>query len=1015
MKIKVKQLIKKTLRRRKVRLILATLLMPVSFVIISLYRLFDYDWYKSQFAEDRRWVANRYIALVHYLLHGKRRGLTPNPFFIPEYFDNRNWQDSILDPLMRYIIDKNNWRLPTSILFNPRNSDIEKNRFMPPLAVFMRNLNDKTLILADGHTKELIWSDIKPSLLKSNNVYRQQEMLRNQSRPVYKFDYKHEKQIINACSSFDFSEYMNDKSPFVSIIMPVWNREELVVEAIKSAQAQTFESWELIITDDGSTDDTVRVIEGIIQNDSRIKLLQPGHGGVCKARNSSIAEAQGEWIAFLDSDNTWQPDYLQTMLASLIDNSYKSAYSAIKMESHGKTRYRTTEPSPDLLSIGNYIDLNALVVHKTILDKVGYFDESLRRMVDYDLVCRISKQTDFMYVPIIGVLYTDHDDAARITTTELTSWDGVIKNKNWVDWSEASKDRNDSLISVIVPVRGDIRTAARALKSLGREVDGRKDVEIVIADSSSSSATNLTLDMLSLLSNIQMRHLRFPASHDSTLGANYGFVHSRGNTVVFIEQRMVVEPGFLNPLIEAVDASSGIFGPVQLKHSRLIHSAGEIFPSDEARPIHLLENHPLSDQRGLDDKYTVPALNSGVVAMRAETFASLKGFYPLYDRGFETHDLSMRAAVLGMPSIIVKQSRVTSFDEKRGLNSSSQQTFFDSWSGKIVYVHDNLWEKAGFELLEYKNSVPKLRVKGKRGMRWAIKISAPADERRFAWGDLYYAEALATALEQLGQTVAIDFHNHHDRPTAYLDDVILDLRGLDDVAPQAGKMNIMWVISHPEKVTPEIVRSFDKVYAAGGKWATYMAEKSGVDIEFLPQCTDPEVFHPTKPDPNFKDKVLFIGNSRGVLRPIVDDAIKAELDVAVYGGGWEGLIDHEYIKGTFIPNDKLAEAYGSARVVLNDHWGDMRRWGFLSNRLFDVAATATPIITDDIPGLSEVFADLVQSYKSSDELKDILKDYDKIFANKQKRLKVAKYIRENHSFMARAKELLEAANNMHKF
>src|SRR5690606_35388930 len=139
-------------------------------------------------------------------------------------------------------------------------------------------------------------------------------------------------------------------------------------DAIKSIQAQTFTDWELVITDDGSTDDSVNVIKRIQQQDGRIKLLQPGHGGVSSARNNSLRESRGQWIAFLDSDNTWTPDYLQTMLSAVEEQNSMAAYSAIRMDNRGKVRYRTTEPNPELLKIGNYIDLNALIVNKSILE-----------------------------------------------------------------------------------------------------------------------------------------------------------------------------------------------------------------------------------------------------------------------------------------------------------------------------------------------------------------------------------------------------------------------------------------------------------------------------------------------------------------------------------------------------------------------------------------------------------------------------------------------------------------------
>src|SRR4029450_6877770 len=98
------------------------------------------------------------------------------------------------------------------------------------------------------------------------------------------------------------------------------------------------------------------------------------------------------------------------------------------------------------------------------------------------------------------------------------------------------------------------------------------------------------------------------------------------------------------------------------------------------------------------------------------------------------------------------------------------------------------------------------------------------------------------------------------------------------------------------------------------------------------------------------DPVLFVGNSRRVLRPVVRDALAAGLPLAVYGDLWSGLGPEGVVRGRWGPNDQLAAAYRSAGVVLNDHHNDMRAEGFVSNRLFDAGASGARVITDPVPG-----------------------------------------------------------------
>ncbi|NBG89624.1 glycosyltransferase family 2 protein [Isachenkonia alkalipeptolytica] len=101
---------------------------------------------------------------------------------------------------------------------------------------------------------------------------------------------------------------MSKNEALVSVIMPAYNCEEYVIEAINSVLAQTYKNWELLVLDDGSKDNTLQIIEKFSQKDSRIKALPNGKNmGVSATRNRGIELASGDWIAFLDSDDMWEP------------------------------------------------------------------------------------------------------------------------------------------------------------------------------------------------------------------------------------------------------------------------------------------------------------------------------------------------------------------------------------------------------------------------------------------------------------------------------------------------------------------------------------------------------------------------------------------------------------------------------------------------------------------------------------------------------------------------------------
>ena len=109
----------------------------------------------------------------------------------------------------------------------------------------------------------------------------------------------------------------------VSIITPSYNSAEFISETIESIIAQTYTNWELLITDDCSTDNTSEIVNKYIRKDNRVKFFQlPQNSGAGVARNNSIKEAKGRFLAFCDSDDAWYPNKLEKQLSFMLENEY---------------------------------------------------------------------------------------------------------------------------------------------------------------------------------------------------------------------------------------------------------------------------------------------------------------------------------------------------------------------------------------------------------------------------------------------------------------------------------------------------------------------------------------------------------------------------------------------------------------------------------------------------------------------------------------------------------------------
>lgn len=114
----------------------------------------------------------------------------------------------------------------------------------------------------------------------------------------------------------------------VSIITPTWNCDRFICETIRSVQAQTYQDWEMIISDDCSTDLTKEVIAPYLESDSRIKYICNGkNSGAAITRNNALNLAKGKWIAFLDSDDLWVPEKLERQVEFMVENNYHFSYT----------------------------------------------------------------------------------------------------------------------------------------------------------------------------------------------------------------------------------------------------------------------------------------------------------------------------------------------------------------------------------------------------------------------------------------------------------------------------------------------------------------------------------------------------------------------------------------------------------------------------------------------------------------------------------------------------------------
>ncbi len=221
-----------------------------------------------------------------------------------------------------------------------------------------------------------------------------------------------------------------------SVIIPTYNRSKFLTDTISSVLNQTIADLEVLVCDDGSTDNTKHVVQGIIQKDKRVKWLPGKHAGrPAPARNRGIKEAKGDWIAFLDDDDTWLVDKLEKQIeyAEKNDLSFVCTNGFRKVRADIKDNLLKVDKKHfhfETLTKTNYVINSSVIVKKSLLEKVSLVPESkyMKAVEDYGLWLRIALKEKIGYLDESLVIYND-DPASSIRGIYRDQELKVLQNK----------------------------------------------------------------------------------------------------------------------------------------------------------------------------------------------------------------------------------------------------------------------------------------------------------------------------------------------------------------------------------------------------------------------------------------------------------------------------------------------------------------------------------------------------------------------------------------------------------
>ena len=202
--------------------------------------------------------------------------------------------------------------------------------------------------------------------------------------------------------------------PLVSVIMPCYNGEAFLADAINSVLGQTFQQFELIVVDDGSTD---RSAEILASQGDRIRVIRQANQGVSAARNAGIEAAQGEFIAFLDADDYWEPDFLDEMVKGMADPKTAIAYCGWQNVGVGQGKpyvppnYDGADKMHHLLRFASLWPIHGILIRRSLMPAGVPFNLAYPACEDYDLWLRIASFHRIQLVPKVLAYYRKHGDA----------------------------------------------------------------------------------------------------------------------------------------------------------------------------------------------------------------------------------------------------------------------------------------------------------------------------------------------------------------------------------------------------------------------------------------------------------------------------------------------------------------------------------------------------------------------------------------------------------------------------
>lgn len=539
--------------------------------------------------------------------------------------------------------------------------------------------------------------------------------------------------------------------PLVSVIVPTYNTNpRLLRECIESVTEQTYDNWQLCLADDASTKPEVKkVIREFASKDDRIKfVLRKKNGHICRASNSALKLADGEFIALLDHDDLLWPNALFKVIeAHNKDNKIDFFYSdEDKINEAGDLH---SEPffkpdwSPEYLRSVNYIT-HFSVIRKKIVEQVGGFRIGYEGAQDWDLFLRVSRETDKIY-HIPTVIYSwRKSSTSTAESPSAKSYAYVNQQKAILDdvkqrgmeadvawqiplsmWRVRYRLKTDPLVSVIIPTKDQYDYIERCLRSM-HEKTAYENIEVIVVDTGSTDERvwELYKDYKQKFSN--MRVVEWTATFNFAAVCDYGAEKAKGKYYLFLNNDTeVITPSWIEDMLGyAQQKEIGAVGckllypDGRLQHGGIIlgvggqHGtpgiAGHFFPA-------FIDNPPQdpAQQLYVGGTRNFTAVTAACVMVEKDKFNSVDGFDPVFQIAFNDVDFCLKLHDKGLRNVYLPHVQLYHYESVSVGQPGSKQRDISVFAREIqlmLHKWQPLIEKDPFYHPEFRKDIASARL-----------------------------------------------------------------------------------------------------------------------------------------------------------------------------------------------------------------------------------------------------------------------------------------------------------------